>query len=97
MKSVIKQFKLNNMENNKSSFEKFIESLFTLVKLALVFLLIWMYIDEWKESWQNKKWIKFILLSIIPALMMYVLLWDILVGKGSPPGFDNPYVEYDNY
>jgi hypothetical protein len=85
------------MENNKSSFEKFIESIFSLLKLALVLVLVWIYIDAWKNAWKNKNWIKFILLSIIPALMLYTLLWEILVGKGSPPGFDNPYVEYDNY
>ena len=85
------------MENDKSSIEKFIESIFSLLKLALVLVLVWIYIDAWKKAWKNKNWVKFILLSIIPALMLYTLLWEILVGKGSPPGFDNPYVEYDNY
>jgi len=58
------------MENDKSSIEKFIESIFSLLKLALVLVLVWIYIDAWKNAWKNKNWIKFILLSIIPALII---------------------------
>jgi len=65
---------------------KFLKSLWGFVQLVLVVLLIQIYIEKWIESYRTKNWLVFILMSIIPVMMLYCLIF----------GVDNPYVDYDN-
>lgn len=65
---------------------KLIKSFLSLIQFILVILLIQIYIEKWIESYRNKNWLVFILMSIIPTMMLWCLFF----------GVDNPYVEYDN-
>lgn len=65
---------------------KFLKSLISFIQLIIIILLIQTYIEKWIESYRTKNWLVFILMSIIPAMMLYCLIF----------GVDNPYVEYDN-
>ena len=65
---------------------KFLKSLISFIQIIIVILLIQIYIEKWIESYRTKNWLVFILMSIIPAMMLYCLIF----------GVDNPYVEYDN-
>jgi len=65
---------------------RFLKSLISFIQLIIVILLIQIYIEKWIESYRTKNWLVFILMSIIPAMMLYCLIF----------GVDNPYVEYDN-
>ena len=83
------------MENKKDENRGFLGTLLSMAKVAIVFLLIYMYWEAWIKFYREKQWLYFILMSIIPALMLYCLGWEVLVG-GTPAGFDNPYMDYDD-
>lgn len=73
----------------------FFKTLIGMGKVVIAFLLIQMYVEQWIEYYRNKNWLGFILMSIIPALALYTLVFELYDGK-PPPGFDNPYMDYDN-
>jgi len=54
--------------------KKAFEALVSLVQLALAILLIWMYIEVWINAWKEKKYIKFIIMSIIPAIIIHAVI-----------------------
>ncbi len=83
------------MENKKDENGGFLGTLLSMAKVAIVFLLIYMYWESWIKFYREKQWLYFGLMSIIPALMLYFLAWEVLVG-GPPPGCDNPYMDYDD-
>ena len=56
----------------------FIESLISLFKIVIVFLLIQVYIETWVRSYKEKNWLKFILLSIIPSLMIGCVIGEMI-------------------
>lgn len=68
-------------ENNKSSSEKFIESIYTLVKLALVLVLILIYKDAWKKAWKNKKLGKIYFIIHYSDTYALPFIVGILLGK----------------
>ncbi len=75
--------------------KKFIETIFSFVKITVVLLFIWWYIESCIKSYKEKRYGKFILLSIIPAITIYYMQHQLLFGH-APPGFDNPYMDYDD-
>lgn len=75
--------------------KKLIENIFRIVQIALVFLLIWWYFQQWIESYKQKRWIKFILLSIIPTIFFWYFMHNAIHGH-PPKGLDNPYMKYDD-
>ncbi|MBK6834266.1 MAG: hypothetical protein IPG89_08345 [Bacteroidetes bacterium] len=82
-------------EKNKGPFEGIFKALAGMVKVLVFLLLVQIYWEAWIKFYREKQWLYFILMSIIPALMLYCLGWEVLVG-GTPPGFDNPYMDYDD-
>ncbi len=66
--------------------EKFLKSLLSFVQFIIFLLLIQIYFEKWIESYKNRNWTAFIILSILPAMCVYCMVC----------GVDNPYVEYDN-
>lgn len=63
------------MQNNKEN--GFLATLVSLLKLAAVLVLIYLYIDKWIESYKEKNWRLFIIMSIIPALMFIEVAKEI--------------------
>jgi len=75
--------------------EKFFKTLIGMGKVVIAFLLIQIYVEQWIQYYRDKNWLGFILMSVIPGLAAYYLFFEIYDGK-PPPGFDNPYMDYDN-
>jgi hypothetical protein len=66
------------MENKKKENRGFLGVLLSLAKVAIVFLLIYMYYESWLNSFKEKKWLKFGLLSILPAMAAYCLIEEMI-------------------
>ncbi|MBK6834801.1 MAG: hypothetical protein IPG89_11215 [Bacteroidetes bacterium] len=66
------------MENKKDENGGFLGTLLGMAKVAIVFLLIYMYWEAWINSFKEKKWLKFGLLSIIPAMAAYCLIEEMI-------------------
>lgn len=75
--------------------KKFFEMLAILAKITIVLLLVWMYIKAWINAYKEGKYLKFILLSIIPVICFYYMQHQMLYGH-PPKGWDNPYMSYDD-
>jgi len=72
-------------------FKKFLSGLISAFKFLVFIFLIQIYCVWWFDFFKQKKWLPFILMSILPALILYYLVWGLLVG-GAPPGGQNPYM-----
>lgn len=79
------------MENKENTpFSDFIKNLITMFKFLVFLFLVQLYWEAWIGFYRDKKWLYFGLMSILPTLILYYLIWDYLVG-GAPPGGRNPY------
>ena len=63
------------MQNNREN--GFWSSVLAFVKLAAVLVLIYLYIDKWVESYKEKNWRLFIIMSIIPAVMFVEIVKEV--------------------
>jgi hypothetical protein len=72
------------------------ESLYKIIRAVVFIALIYFYIKEWLGALKEGKILKFILLSIIPAITVYYMYFEIVYGC-PPPGMDNPYMSYDDF
>jgi putative Mn2+ efflux pump MntP len=53
---------------------RILDAIIGFAKFTIVLILVWWYIETWIESFKERKWLKFILLSIIPCMM----IWEII-------------------
>lgn len=73
----------------------FFKALASAIQLLIVFLLIGMYYDALVNSFKEKKYIKFILLSLPLIFTIYYLQHFWLHGH-PPKMFNDPDIMYDN-
>ena len=66
------------MKIEKSSIESILETLISFLKIIFVFVIIYFYIHAWINAWKDKKWLRFLLFSILPVMASYCLLEEMI-------------------
>ena len=76
--------------------KEYVNSIIKLIRFLLFIWFIYWYCKTWFNSLKEGKLIKFLLMSILPAFIIYYAYFEIVFGH-PPPGMDNPYMSYDDY